>query len=82
MNSFKLQIVSQEALLLQLVLNDLDLSDQRDVTRPSWHLLIDLLVLVHDSDLLLEEFFIALSDHLMDISSVVELFVVYKDVSF
>lgn len=78
--SLEVQVIFQQACLDKLVLDVLDLSDQIEITSPAWHLLVDLLVFVHDSNLLSEMLFIELPVHLNQISSIVELFVVYENI--
>ena len=76
----KLKMVLEQTIFSELVLNILDSSDQIEVTGPAWHFLVDLLVLVHDSDLLDEVLLIHLSADLDKISPIVEFFVVHENV--
>lgn len=73
-------MVLQQTSLNELVLDILNLPDQIEITSPTWHLLVDLFVLVHNSDLLSEVLLVKLPVDLDEISSVVELLVVGEDV--
>ena len=78
----KIESVIQETLVLEFILDDLNLADQVNVTCPTWHLFVDLLVLVHNFHLLFEKLFVHGSIYLLHVASIVELFIVDKYVSF
>ena len=76
----ELKAVLEQSFLDEFILNDLHLPDQIDITGPAWEFLINLFVFVDNSYLLSEELFV--SHLLLQVSSVVEFFVVHKYLCF